>query len=152
MADLGAIGIKHTSESVRLVPLSTASPTNTARTLTNPVMRVIFDVADAQIPKYFRAWVQSHNRISFGRQAVYLKDFKEIRGTIKNSAGTGISRRYMLVNAYGQCVGTGISAGDGTFKCLTDNQIGYVYAIALPDDVEARNAVVKWKITPVAAV
>ena len=58
----------------------------------------------------------------------------------------------MLVNAYGQCVGTGISAGDGTFKCLTDNQIGYVYTIALPDDVEARNAVVKWKITPVAAV
>lgn len=154
MADLGAIGILHTSESVRQIPLSYATPTGTAKRLANPLMRVIFDVADAQIPKFFpRAFVQNHMRISMGRTALYLKDFKEIRGTVKNSAGTGIARIVMIFNRQGQCVGTVTSSAvDGTFKCLVDNQTGVCLVAALPDDLDNRNAVVKWKVTPVVAL
>lgn len=153
MADLGAIGIEHTDIAVRVIPLSFVAGDGTARLLDDPKARVPFDIADAQIPKNFpRAFVQNDRRITMGRTALYLKDFREVRGTVKNSAGTGIVRRVLMTNAFGQCVGSVVSAADGTFKCLVDNQVGYVLAEALPDDVDNRNAVVKWKITPVAAL
>lgn len=153
MADLGAIGIKHTSESQRLIPLSYTTATGTARTLLSPLARIIYDVSDARSTKNFpRAFVSDHSRVEFGRVARYLDQFMQVRGTVKNSAGTGISRRVIIVNRYGRCVGVGQSAGDGTFSILVDNQTGYVLVCAIPDDTDNRNAVVAWKVTPVTAL
>ena len=155
MADLGTIGIQHTSVSVRVIPLNVTAETGTARLLKNPLNRTIFNTAEAQSTSknYPRAFVQDIWRITQGRQAVYLKDFTEIRGTVKNSAGTGIARRVLVVNRAGQCVGTTVSAADGTFKCLLDNQAyEVVLVVAIPDDGDNRNAVVKWKVVPASTI
>lgn len=154
MAALGAIGIQPQGAFKRLIPLPATTPLSTAEGK-NSRMRRILPVADAQdITKgYVRAFIQDVWRITQGRSAQYLGDFLQVRGTVKNSAGTGIMRRVVITNGFGQCVGrVTSSAVDGTFKVLCDNNAtAFVLCEALPDDADNRNAVVKWKVIPVTA-
>lgn len=155
MAALGAIGIMPQGAFKRLIPLPVTTPLGTAEGKVTR-MRCILDVADAQAGtaitgRFPVAFVQDFWRITQGRSAQYLKDFKQVRGTVKNSAGTGIARRVVITNGFGQCVGrTTSSAVDGTFKLLCDNNNdSYVLCQALPDDGDLRQAVVAWKVIPV---
>lgn len=153
MAALGAIGIMFQGANKRELDLPRTTPTGTAEGKITR-MRRIFDVADAQniTTGFVRAFVQDFWRITNGRTAQYLGVFTQIRGTVKNSAGTGIARRVIIINGASQCVGRITSNSDGTFKILLDNQgFAVVLCIALPDDADVRNAVVAWKVTPVVA-
>lgn len=153
MAALGAIGLIPTAVK-RLVPLPYTTPTGDVYAR-NARMRRILDVAEAQNIRtgYVRAIVQDFWRITQGRSAQYLSNFKQVRGTVKNSAGTGIARRVVITNGFGQCVGRVTSAADGTFSILCDNNNdAVVLCQALPEDGDLRNAVVAWKVIPVTAV
>lgn len=152
MADLGAIGIRPVNNALLLVPLSVTAPTNTATGI-RPFRRVIFDCAEAQsVAKNFPRAVEIRSgTVLNGRTAAYLPNQLQVRGTVKNSAGTGISRRVLVVNREGACVGKGQSAGDGTFSITLYNQAAaFVACIAIPEDADVRNAVIKWKVVPVA--
>lgn len=152
MADLGAIGTKYVDEAVRLVPMSLTAPTGAATLLDNPLSRVIFDCADASsVAKNFpRAMVLDYTKIGGSMTALYPATQLQIRGTVKNSAGTGIARLVLIINREGVCVGKTRSASDGTFSVTLVNQgFSPVLCAAIPEDADLRNAVVKWKVVPV---
>lgn len=152
MADLGAIGIRVVSEAARSIPLDTTAPTGNASSI-SPARRCIFDCADAaSVQKNYPRAVEVQAALAtIGRQARYLKDQLQVRGTVKDSAGTGISRRVLIINREGACVGKTRSAGDGTFSVTLYNQgTEFVACMAIPEDADTRNAVVKWKVQAVA--
>lgn len=152
MADLGAIGVRPVNDAALFVPLLVSTPTGFARGI-KPYTRVVFDCADAQsVAKNFpRAVELRAGAVLNGRTALYPTSQLQIRGTVKNSAGTGISRRVLIINREGACVGKTQSAGDGTFSVTLFNQsTNPVLCVAIPDDGDLRNAAVKWKVLPVA--
>lgn len=152
MADLGAIGIRPVSIAALAVPMNVSAATGTILGI-SPFKRVVFDCADAKsVAKNFpRAVELRAGMVLNGRTALYLASQLQIRGTVKNSAGTGISRRVLIINREGACVGKTQSAGDGTFTITLFNQsTNPVLCVAIPDDGDIRNAVVKWKVLPVA--
>lgn len=152
MAALGAIGIQFQGAFKRLIPLPVTTPIGTAFAKTAQ-MRRILDVADAQnITKGFpRAVVQDFWRIREGRFAQYFSDFLQVRGHVKNSAGTGIARDVVIINRQGSIVGkVRSSAVDGSFKITVDNSgTNFLLVAAIPDDGDNRQAVPMWKVIPV---
>lgn len=131
------------------MPLSTVTGTADLKV---PQRRCIFDCADAaSVAKNFpRALEYGAHLITNGRQARYFANQLQIRGTVKNSAGTGIARRVLIINREGACVGKTVSASDGTFSVTLVNQgFDFTLCVAIPEDGDLRNAVVKWKVVPV---
>lgn len=152
MADLGAIGFRVVDNAAREIPLTATAATGLASGI-SPMKRAIFDCADAaSVAKNFpRALELRASSVAIGRQARYLVNQLQVRGTVKNSAGTGISRRVLIINREGACVGKTQSAGDGTFSVTLFNQgTEFVACVAIPEDADTRNAVVKWKVQAVA--
>lgn len=82
--------------------------------------------------------------------ATFFDQDYEIRGTVKDSAGAPMQRRVIVLTRDGTRLGVVRSAADGTFKIRTTGYLlNRTIIIAIPDDGDLRNAVVKWGAVPV---
>lgn len=88
----------------------------------------------------------------FGENQVatfYDQDY-EIRGIVKDSSGSPMQRRVIVLTRDGTRLGVVRSAADGTFKIrATGYLLNRTINVAIPDDGDLRNAVVKWGVVPV---
>src|SRR5574337_1413056 len=77
--------------------------------------------------------------------ASYYDQVYEIRGTVQDSAGNPMSRRVLVLTRDGTRLALLRSGADGTFKTRVWNYgLNRVLVVAIPDDGDLRNAVVKW--------
>lgn len=77
--------------------------------------------------------------------AAYYDQVYEIRGTVKDSDGNPMSRRVIVLTRDGTRLALLRSGADGTFKTRIWNYgLNRVLVVAIPDDGDLRNAVVKW--------
>lgn len=130
MADLGNVG--RTSGGNRRIPVDTALARN---------------IRLAPITCWSPYFVDPH------KKPRYLDQEREIRGTVRNSSGTGISRRVLAIDARtGAFRGITTSAADGTFKLRVAHSTEPVQVIAVPNAGDARNAVIFDAVVPVAQV
>lgn len=130
MADLGAIGTT-TGKRVYLIPLDTAwaRPFKT------------------NFPTCFTRTGYNNFRTS-----QYIDQWKEFRGTVKDDTGVGIARRVIAIDTRtGVLFGSTMSLADGTFKMKVPHASDALTVIAVPNTGDQRNAVVKYRVTPVAA-
>ena len=127
MANLGSIGASYGSRSHYVIPLDTAW----ARPFTRPLC-----IGRASADVYLRPR--------------YRDQWRELRGTVTNSAGTGIARRVLAIDTRtGAVRGAGTSASNGAFTLRLEGTIEPVTVIAVPADGDQRNAVVKFGVVPV---
>ncbi len=83
-------------------------------------------------------------------KAAYADQWKEIRGFVKNYLGSGIIRDVLAIDTInGTLRGRTTSAGDGSFTMKIQNYTNKVCVIALPTNVEDRNAQIFFNVLPV---
>lgn len=84
------------------------------------------------------------------REVQYPDQYMEIRGTVVNSSDSPLERQVLLLTRDGILIREVRSAADGTFSIKVDDySINQTLVIAIPDDGDVRNAVVKWGVVGV---
>lgn len=77
----------------------------------------------------------------------YQDESFEVRGTVLDSASNPMERRVLLLTRDGTRLGMTRSNPDGTFKLTAwDYGLNRTLVVAIPDDGDVRNAVVKWGV------
>jgi hypothetical protein len=129
MADLGTIGVTGGLTKKYVIPVDTAW----ARSIS------------ANPPTCFSRMAPD----SFYKPR-YRDQWYELRGTVKNSSGTGIARRVIAIdNRSGVKRGEVTSAGDGTFTMKIAATLEAVTVIAIQNAGDQRNAAIFDAVVPV---
>ena len=81
------------------------------------------------------------------QSASYQDQDFQIRGTVLDSEDVPMERRVLLLTRDGTRLGITRSNPDGTFKLMAWNYgLNRTLVVAIPDDSDLRNAVVKWGV------
>lgn len=129
MADLGAIGTADTGD----------------------YASAAFDVFSARDASLNIPTCYSRSDVDTYFVARYRDLWRELRGSVQNSAGVGIARRVIAIdNRTGVLRGSVVSEADGTFVMTISSSYEAVTVIAVPDAGDARNVVVFDAVLPVA--
>jgi hypothetical protein len=79
--------------------------------------------------------------------AAYQDEVFEVRGTVLDSDDNPMERRVLLLTRDGTRLGMVRSNPDGTFKMRAwDYGLNRTLVVAIPDDSDLRNAVIKWGV------